>query len=411
MKVQEILFSEMAKKNAKNLNILKEKLNACSSKGNPDDWILCLGAGVSISVGLPSWYGLLGKISAEVLPVPGRVLDSSQDQAFARDVTQFYDKNQENDDFYKQLQSALDGDYNKAFTSINVLEAAEYILNYLKEDLRRTEKDGEEKDKEFQKKVDFYLNQLIQKVCRFPVDPDKDEKKFKSKLENTTLLAVARLMKTDKDSLIHNAVTFNYDDLLETTLEKICKCKADEIHSIIKSDRLRGLTDSEWNIYHVHGRIPVVPGGKLEMSPSVILTESDYYREEQINYSWNNIVQSYMMLRANMIFIGFSGTDYNFRRLMKYVKQEEAVVSERFIFFSVDDIVKSVFDGIVNEKENIDSCIEKMNRDNSKYSFQKLFINYLINAQTIYWEAYGMTVIWTSHEEMFHDLESLHGVT
>lgn len=407
MKIQDILFTDMAKENAENLKMLKKKLNESSPQNKQDDWILCLGAGVSISVGLPNWYGLIGKISAEILPVPGRCGDSSQDQAFMRDVARFYEENQKNDDFYRQLQSALDGEYNKAFTSINVLEAAEYVLNYLKEDLKRTEKDGEE-DEVFQRKVDFYLNQLIRKVCCFPVDPDKE---FKRKLENTTLLAVAGLMKTDKDSLIHNAITFNYDDLLETTLEKVCGCDADKIHSIVKSDKLQGLTESEWNIYHVHGRIPVVPGSKLEMSPSVILTESDYYREEQINYSWNNIVQSYMMIRANMIFIGFSGTDYNFRRLMKYVKQEEAVVSERFIFFSVDDIVKSVFNGIVNEKKNIDSCITEMNKDNSKYSFQKLFINYLINAQTIYWEAYGMTVIWTSHEEIYHDLKSLHGFT
>ena len=404
MKIKEILFPDMNAKNDENLEKLREQLNS-------DDWILCLGAGVSISVGLPNWYGLIGKISAEMIPVPDKCQDFSRNQAFVQDVTRFYKDNQNNDNFYRQLQSALNGEYNNVFTSINVLEAAEYILNYLKEDLRRTEKDGEEEGGVFQEKVDFYLNHLIQKACRFPVNPDSDREEFEKKLKDTTLLAVARLMKTDRDSLIHNAVTFNYDDLLETTLEKICGCDPDKIHSIVKADKLSGLTGNEWNIYHVHGRIPVVPGGKLEMSPGVILTESDYYREEQINYSWNNIVQSYMMLRANMIFIGFSGTDYNFRRLVKYVKNEEAVKSERVIFFSVDDIVKSVFFGIADKEMVLDSYIKEMNKEDSKYSFQKLFINYLINAQTIYWEAYGMTVIWTSHEQLFHDLESLHGFT
>ena len=46
--------------------------------------------------------------------------------------------------------------------------------------------------------------------------------------------------------------------------------------------------------------------------------------------------------------------------------------------------------------------------NNSKYKFEKFFINYLIQAQTMYWEQHGLKVIWSSHEEIFTHLNSLH---
>lgn len=46
-----------------------------------------------------------------------------------------------------------------------------------------------------------------------------------------------------------------------------------------------------------------------------------------------------------------------------------------------------------------------MNKADSKYSFEKLFISYLIIAQTIYGEDHGLREIWTSHEQLYDDLE------
>lgn len=83
----------------------------------------------------------------------------------------------------------------------------------------------------------------------------------------------------------------------------------------------------------MHGRIPVFNCEKETMSKEVILTESDYYKEERINYSWTNTIQSYVLGRANVIFIGFSGTDYNFRRLLKYIRRDRSNAHKRYIFF------------------------------------------------------------------------------
>ena len=54
MKVQDILFDEIAEKNKALLRKLKSEIKE-------DEWILCLGAGVSIGAGLPNWYGLLAR--------------------------------------------------------------------------------------------------------------------------------------------------------------------------------------------------------------------------------------------------------------------------------------------------------------------------------------------------------------
>lgn len=402
MKTKDILFSNVYKENQENLKYLKNKLNE-----KQKNWVLCLGAGVSISVGLPNWYELLAKISARILPPAGEkeLPGMEKSEAYYKDVEEFYERLSPNNSFWDKLADAFDGEYVDAFASINVLEAAEYVHNYLNRSLEYSNNDEKMNGGIFRKRVNFQMNRLIQQACSIDlnVDATNDE------LKKTTLAAVAKLMKSEKEELIHSAITYNYDNLLEAYLRNICGCDHKKVHSIVKTDEVRGFENSEeWNIYHVHGRIPVVPYEGEGMSESVILTESDYYQEEQINYSWTNILQSYAMLHSNLIFIGFSGTDYNFRRLIKYVNQENSILQERYIFFSVDDIVKSVFKRENANGKKLEECISNINADNSDCAFEKFFINYLIQAQTVYWEQHGLKVIWSSHEDLFTDLESLH---
>lgn len=400
MKTSEILFSRVNKENQKVLEELKEKLKKAEEGAN---WMLCLGAGVSISVGLPDWYKLLAKITAQLLPMPGSC--GSNVSAYFKDVEQFYKEITYDQTFLDKMDASLKGEYRATFENINVLEAAEYIRNFIEWSLRYPGEGIDEDERCLRERIDSHMNFLIQQACikEMNINPSNDA------IQKKTLAAVARLMKSEKDHLIHNAITYNYDNLLETYLREICGCRDERVHSIVKRDELRDFGDQmDWNIYHVHGRIPVVPYPGEEMSESVILTESDYYQEEQINYSWINILQSYAMLRANLIFIGFSGTDYNFRRIIKYVSQENAMPHERFIFFSVNDIVNAVFSKELKLGKKIEDCIKIMQETSSQYSFEKLFINYLINAQSVYWEKHGLKVIWSSHEQLYDDLEFLH---
>ena len=401
MKTKDILFSQVVKENHENLVELKEKL-----KRDHENWMMCLGAGVSISVGLPNWYKLLAKISARIFPPAGHGMrpGSPKSKAYYEGVEEFYETlsdNKYSKDFWNKLADAYEGKYVNTFSGINVLEAAEYVRNSLYSALGEHPENGGNA----RKRVDSQMNFLIQQACSIDIKVDKAN----VELQKTTLAAVANLMKSKKDQLIHNVITYNYDNLLETYLRNICDCPPEKVHSIIKKDPLGDFgSDTEWNIYHVHGRIPVVPYAGEEMSDNVMLTESDYYQEEQINYSWTNILQSYAILRANLIFIGFSGTDYNFRRIIKYVNQENSISQVRYIFFSVDDIVRAVFEREIKEGTDLKACIEGMDKGDSKYAFEKFFINYLIHAQTVYWEQHGLRVIWSSHEDIYRDLESIH---
>lgn len=100
-----------------------------------------------------------------------------------------------------------------------------------------------------------------------------------------------------------------------------------------------------------------------------------------------------MLSRANLIFIGFSGADYNFRCILKYINQDRTNAHSRHIFFSIDDIVYVVFSEEIRKGRCISECIQEMNQTNGKYVYEKLMINYLIHAKTIYWFRYGITVI------------------
>ena len=404
MKVKDILLKNVKDKNDKKLEQLKNRLTAEENNEEKDsgqrkktEWMLCLGAGVSISVGLPNWYKLLATVTAQLLPTSER---SSPIEEFDKDVKEFYDKYGYNDlEFIRKWEKALQGEYEDVFHEINLLEAGEYIRIYLKKDLGGSKEENQ--GEEFEKRVNYTLNRYIGEACKF------DKEITEESLKDTTLLAVARLMKTENDALIHNAITYNYDNLLEASLRRICKCPEERVHSIIKEHKLPGLAGAnDWNIYHVHGRIPAVDEEKEPMSAKVILAESDYYEEEQVNYSWTNVLQSYGMLRTNMIFLGFSGADYNFRRLVKHIEKEKRDRQQYYIFFSVDGIVKSVFSKYL-KKFSLDQCIEDM-KNGRKYAYEQLFINYLIDIQTTYWNNHGFQVIWSSHEQLSCDLERLH---
>lgn len=428
MKVRDVLFKQIHDRNKAMSNDLQKQL-----KTSCNEWVLCLGAGVSISAGLPDWYGLLARITAQILPTENsyalrdrdgedRTLEEkdkknstvSIEQAQAREtkafqagVGSFFEsmvKLSDDAEYLGKRANAQKGQYKYLFENINVLESAEYIRNYIEQELHPDGESGENEE-DIEKNINWHINYFIQKACIDSLKYSMDGEE----ITKTTLGAVARLLKSDHDSIIHDVITYNYDNLLEEYLRKKCQCDSKSVYSVIKTDPLPRFGNKEsWNIYHVHGRIPVFEHEGENISEQVILTESDYYKEERINYSWTNTIQSYMFGRANMIFIGFSGTDYNFRRLIKYINQDSTNLHERYIFFSVDDIVNAVFNEEIRKGKYIEDCMDEMNQNDDQYAYEKLLINYLIHAQTMYWLKYGIKVIWTSHEELPGMLDKLH---
>lgn len=395
MNLSDILFEEVYKQNEEIFHEMKDKIYQ-----NDQSWMFCLGAGVSISAGLPSWYGLLAKLNAYLIPLEFNNYnsynkkDSEEMKAYLKAIQDFKGTLTWNSDFVEKMEASLSGKNWKTYQGINVLETAEYIRNFIQIWLQIS--DDEALLETGKRKINQQMNSFVAKACQ-------TEGVKASEIKKQTLGAVGELMK-DKDVPVFSAITYNYDNLLEWYLREGCKCDPDKVHSIIKSDELRAFGQKdEWNIYHVHGRIPVISHPGEEISDSIILTETDYYNEERINYSWVNILQSYAIASENLIFIGFSGTDYNFRRIIKYVNQDKMKEHARYIIFSVDDIVKSVFTDI----NDVEGAVKQMSRG-SEYEFERLMINHLIHAQTLYWKNHGLTVLWTSIEELPCMLDRLH---
>lgn len=265
MKVDDILFEDIGKANRARLKTLK--LNLCRDKskdsaGKADrhnEWALCLGAGVSVSAGLLDWYGLLARMTAQIFPTGvsfpkprntgsdrknkhgsdegenSAVLQDEVDafQTAAADFFKKLDEIKDDREYLMKRKSAHQGKYKFVFENINVLESAEYIRNYIAQTLRSDSISGEAKEI-VEKDINWHIHYFIQQICRSSLKYQMDS----TEITETTSGAAARLLKSDRDSIIHDVITYNYDNLLEEYLRTNCGCNGECIHSVIKTDPL-----------------------------------------------------------------------------------------------------------------------------------------------------------------------------
>jgi len=106
---------------------------------------------------------------------------------------------------------------------------------------------------------------------------------------------------------IDSIITYNFDDLLESYLEKM-KVPSKAIYSEGMSCSRR-----QTPIYHVHGYLP---RGDLNKNHKIILSEDMYHRQYSEIYSWSNLLQINTFKDKTCLFIGFSLSDPNSRRLL-----------------------------------------------------------------------------------------------
>lgn len=107
--------------------------------------------------------------------------------------------------------------------------------------------------------------------------------------------------------IIDSIITYNFDDLLESYLEKM-RVPFKAIYSEGMSYNRR-----QTPIYHVHG---FLPRGILNGDHKIILSEDMYHRQYSEIYSWSNLLQINTFKDKICLFIGFSLSDPNSRRLL-----------------------------------------------------------------------------------------------
>jgi hypothetical protein len=277
-------------KKANRNDIIKE----IKKKFRDEKLVFVLGAGVSMTYGLPSWDTLLQKLMVTTLEKE------------------------------KNASSILAKLFSKIFNP-SPLIAGRYLQKYF-----------ESNDHSFEEAVRKILYEeikmdtdslLMSEIVRFCIAPGKSPN-------------------------LNSIITYNFDDILEQSIKKI------SIDLPFKSIYGNGqdVETGELPIYHVHGYLPEKE--KLSSANQITFGENIYHKQYIDMYSWNNIVQINKFRENNCLFIGTSLTDPNTRRLLDISNQQRtSTKGTHFIFklkYKKEDVNRALELLLTNNQDLLD---------------------------------------------------------
>lgn len=344
-----------------------------------------LGAGLSVPFGIPLWDNLLKRMwvrlsdmNSTKMIIKANDLNNIDviDNPYIQLLKQEYLKYPSEKYIAKLENSALQGKNMEQFDNLNLLEFAEYINNMLVARQNPLIK------------IEFY-NKFLKKLIK--------DSLYYTYQDNNSKTAISILVEylTKNTTKKKSIVTYNYDDILERQLFQKDQHILNKINIISRKSDIKELKEKKINIYHVHGFLPKSNKLKMYESESAVLTESSYEEIEQILYHWINTVQATAFLNSVNIFLGFSGQDHNFRRILKNIDGlNKRPLYNNFIFVSINSFIKKCR-FIASADGGIESMFEKIQ-----------FINYLYS-QEIYWGKYNIYPIWTTHDQLPNMLEEI----
>ena len=415
LKLNEMLIDELFELNNKSVEGIKSVLN------EDRRLVFILGAGVSVSLGFPSWVGLVAQTVARQIcrfniSYLGKETSSTKG---LHDIILNSEVNME------KILYGIDKGYTDAFKGNDMLEIAEYVLNSVRESIQ----DGNDLLRD--DIANYSIKELVGDCMR--MTETEFDKCLKKKYKKSTIKAIIDVINKGYEKFQYQEViTYNYDDAIELCLEKKAKISRNNIKSISYTDYNTSFESGKINIAHVHGKIGLVD--KENASDNIILSESSYYDMERSEYLWQHTVQAKAMLDNPCLFVGFSAQDYNFRRIIKNSKN----IHDTYIIFTIDDIIRNIcrdamkkmamlkirnksrrtekkdividyldIDDVIKKHENeflnkiFKSHIKsgKANTAYNDYAYERLFLSYIIKAQTDYWKRNNIIPIWTTIEE------------
>ena len=417
--IKEILGDEIAAANEENLRKLKERVHA-----NKVSWVL--GAGVSKSVGVPLWGECLQKMWTRML-----MLDKSADSkeciirkndAYQNALKEIKcadkeDKNATECFFTKVNQTILGEKWNEVFDRIDNLEAAEYIKNFVNIIVKENESMSPARQKEMAEQI--YFNLLKDSLSIDVKDPE-----MLDKLRKGTLGVLSRYFVTNADKTKFVVINYNFDDLLEFNLLKMGLAQ-EKCHVKLPGTPMVLDAENGVHIYHPHGVTAIATDSFIEENLRLVLAEGDYEKLEKKAYIWENSVQAKALHDTSCIFLGFSGEDYNFRRIIKNMESgEERQENVHYMFISIESFVKKMFENEVHRRllENISRTEDKRTEflkkvKSKKYEekydeklrevlldknmkFEKMMMIRRLYAQYLYWSDRNIIPIWTTRDEL-----------
>lgn len=161
--------------------------------------------------------------------------------------------------------------------------------------------------------------------------------------------AIVEAISTNK---VEQAITFNYDDLLETALidKNISVC------SIFDKRHYSGI---DFPVYHVHGMVPQY----REIDSTPVLSEKEYHTLYKESFHWSNVVQLQALSRTTCFFIGLSMNDPNLRRLLDISRNGIESIDE-----GNND---RPYHYAILERKKTDSTVVETEKDNEFFAIQE----------------------------------------
>ena len=405
LKTEEIFGKKIAEMNKENLEKLKERVGF-----DKVNWVL--GAGISKSAGVPLWGECLLRMWARTLFLERNFdSDPSIGKEFRSTLEEIKKEMKHPEIFLEKINQTIIGtSSNQILTGVSTLEAAEYIQNFVAETIS-----WGNHGKEYLQ--DLAFAGLVKDSLKIDKTPDEIWEKMKDQVLGVLAAYFMGQIKKNREVTV---ISYNFDDLLEFALERV-GLEQEKCH--IKNPGTKNVLEGKKgvHIYHPHGTVSVIPNSLSEESQKLVLAESNYERLEQKAYLWENSIQAKVLHDKSCVFLGFSGEDYNFRRIIKNMERDgERQDIKHYLFLSIQSFVKKMFHDVVNkkllrdtartqkEREEFLSHIEKKEYDNTlreilhdeSMIYERMLIVKKLYAQYLYWERYNIIPIWTTREEL-----------
>ena len=304
-----------------------------------DKITLFLGSGVSKSVGLPDWKGLLENICNSFFNhwffgIKEKKLNSSIPP--------------------HNLSIAFTDGYNNFFDN-----QSELVKKFLSNDL-------------------LILAQQI-KNCIRPIDWDYLLKKSlypngNILYDSNLLVSLAKLVKISKNNLTA-VINYNFDDAFEYNLRK------ENIKFNTISDNCDLIDINKLSVFHPHGYLPF--SGRRR-SKRMIISEVDYQNLSNTPLSRENNIQLSFLFNTTCVFIGLSISDPNLRKLLRIASSYSKKIHFAFINKEPKEELFSTMNQALFDKDLEQMRVKVIrypliNDDKAPFKYLPLLLEYLKN--------------------------------
>lgn len=396
-KLRELLSDTLNKK-------VSSQLSSLHTLYTKKELALVLGAGISVPFGLPQWSELLSKCFSTCLA--NNLFGESDFASIYRDEYESL-KKECPEQVGAVLEKLIEKDSSKRITAPNggdALEVGQYYCGVLQAERSMLKlfngTDADEKS---------FSERLFLQVVRENLIPSKTLEEVR----NENLPAILLCSQMIKSGNIQEVITYNFDSLLEACLILYAGMDVSNF-CVYRDGRELNKSSGKPQIYHVHGQVKTLLYRNTvektirsedectygENSDSLVFSEDSYYEIERYTYDWRNVVQARLLLEKTCVFIGFSGNDYNFRRLLKQIPPSQRCRSSatHYIFLLLDSVNRQITKEL-KDKSGLP--------DSEQLQMRKVLLNYYMALKTQYLQRIGMEPIWTTAEELSEMLNEI----